>query len=123
MATTAIWFGLALILLGVGGWAATGAESPTALIPAAFGLILAVVGFLARDHARRKLMMHIAVVVGLLGFLGSVRGLAKIGAVIAGDAVERPAAVVSQSIMAVLCLVFTFLCVRSFINARRARSV
>jgi hypothetical protein len=121
MANTAIWFGLMLILLGVAGYAATGGQSFTALIPAAFGLPLAVTGFLGRDPSRRKLMMHIAAVIGLLGFLGSARGLAGLTAVLTGGVVQRPAAVIAQSIMAVLCLVFTFLCVRSFINARRSR--
>lgn len=122
MASVAIWFGLLLILLGVGGYAASGAASLTALIPAGFGLVLALTGFLARDPSRRKLMMHIAATVGILGFLGSARGLARLGAVVAGEPVERPAAIVAQSIMAVLCLLFTFLCVRSFINARRSRT-
>jgi hypothetical protein len=63
--------------------------------------------------------MHIAAAVGLLGFLGAARGLTRIGAVLAGEPVERPAAIIAQSIMAVLCLVFVGLCVRSFINARR----
>ena len=122
MANTAVWFGLALIVLGAGGYAATGGQSPTALIPAAFGLALAITGFFGRAPERRKLMMHIAATVGLLGFFGSVRGLTKLTAVLSGEAVERPAAVVSQSIMALLCLLFTFLCVRSFVNARRSRT-
>lgn len=122
MANVAIWFGLVLILLGVGGFAATGGHSPTALIPAAFGLALAVTGFLARNPERRKLMMHIAVTIGLLGFLGSARGLMKITAVLAGEPVERKAAVIAQSIMALWCLLFTYLCVRSFVSARRSRA-
>lgn len=119
MANTTIGFGLVLILLGAGSFLATGAV--TSLIPAALGLLLAVCGFLARDPARRKLMMHIAVGVGMIGFLGSARGLAKIGAVLAGEHVERANAVVAQSVMAVLCIIFVGLCVRSFVEARRAR--
>jgi lysylphosphatidylglycerol synthetase-like protein (DUF2156 family) len=122
MANTAIWFGLALILLGVGGYAATGGQSPTALIPAAFGLLLALAGFLGRDPAKRKLMMHIAATVALLGFLGSVQGLLKLPALLGSEPLERPAAVMAQSVMGILCLVFTVLCVRSFINARRSRA-
>jgi hypothetical protein len=66
--------------------------------------------------------MHIAVVVGILGFAGSASGLAKIGAVLAGDPVERPAAVITQSIMAVMMLAFVYLCIRSFVIARRKLS-
>jgi hypothetical protein len=64
--------------------------------------------------------MHIAAVIGLLGFVGAARGLTRIGAVLAGEPVERPAAVIAQSLMAVICLIFVVLCVRSFINARRS---
>lgn len=122
MAKTAIWFGLALIVLGTGGFAATGAQSPTALIPAAFGLVLVITGYLGRAPERRKLMLHIAAVVALLGFLGGAPGLTKVAGLIGGEPVARPAAVVSQSVMALLCLVFLYLCVRSFVNARRSRT-
>ncbi len=123
MANVAVGFGLALIVLGLGGYAITGMQSATALIPAFFGLVLTVCGLLGRNPGRRKLMMHIAVVVGLLGFIGSARGLMGLFRLIAGDPVERPAAVAAQAIMALLTLIFTILCVRSFINARRNRSL
>lgn len=122
MATTTIGFGVILILLGVGGFVGSGMEHPTALIPAAFGLLLVVFGAMARDEKKRKMAMHIAVVVGLLGFLGTVSGLASLPAVISGGPVERPMAVVSKSIMAILMLVYVALCVKSFINARRSRA-
>ena len=123
MANLAVAFGVALILLGAVGYLVTGAQSLTALIPAAFGAVLAICGALARDPARRKMMMHIAVVVGLLGFLGSVRGLANFFRLLAGAEVQRPGAVVAQAIMAILTLIFTILCVRSFIIARRNRNM
>ena len=123
MANVATGFGAALLLLGIGGYVLTGMESPTALIPAGFGVILLICGVIARDPAKRKLAMHIAVVFGLLGFLGSARGLASFVRMLSGESVQRPNAVVAQAIMAVLMLVFTILCVRSFINARRNRSM
>ena len=123
MANIALAFGLCLVILGVVGYTLTGSESPTALIPAVFGIVLGATGLMGRDPGKRKLAMHIAAAVGLLGFLGSVRGLSKIGAVMAGEPVERPAAVISQSLMAVLCLVFVALCVKSFIDARRSRAI
>ena len=60
--------------------------------------------------------------VGLLGFLGSARGLLQLPALLTGGEVARPAAVMAQSVMAILMLLFVFLCVRSFINARVRRS-
>jgi hypothetical protein len=115
-----IALGIALIILGLAGYSLTGAVSLTALIPAAFGLVIAVSGLIARDERKRKHAMHAAVAVALLGFLGSIRGLLQIGAVFDGTA-ARPAAVVSQSIMALLTLGYIVMAVRSFVQARRRR--
>ena len=73
MAKLAIFFGVILIVLGVWGFVATGSAHPTALIPTWNGLALAVSGALARteDAKQRMLWMHVAVTVGLLGFLGA----------------------------------------------------
>jgi uncharacterized membrane protein len=123
MANTTISFGVILLVLGIGGYFGSGMVSLTALIPALFGLLLLICGVVARDPNKRKHAMHFAAMVGLLGFLGSARGLAKIGAVLAGQPVERQNAVIAQAIMAILMLIFTALCVRSFIQARRSRTV
>jgi hypothetical protein len=122
LATTTIGFGVVLILLGLVGYFGSGMASPTALIPAIFGLLLVVFGAMARDDKKRKMAMHIAVVIGLLGFLGSASGLISLPAVLSGGPVERPMAVVSKSIMAVLMAVYVAMCVKSFINARRSRA-
>ena len=122
MATTTIGFGIVLILLGLVGYFGSGMVSLTALIPAAFGLLLLIFGVLARDDRRRKLAMHIAVTVGLLGFLGTVPGLVKLPTLLMGGEVQRPAAVIAQSIMAVLMAIYVAMCVKSFIDARRRRT-
>ena len=120
MPALTIALGVALIILGVAGYALTGGVSVTALIPAAFGLLLAIAGLLARDERKRMHAMHGAVVVALVGFLGSARGLLRIGEVLDGTA-ARPPAIVAQAIMAVLTLAYIVLAVRSFVLARRAR--
>ena len=122
MANTTIVFGVVLIVLGVGSYFGTNMVSQTALIPAAFGLLLIVFGVLAKDEKRRKMAMHIAVTVGLLGFLGTITGLLKLFTMLAGGAVARPTAVVAQSIMAILMLVYVGMCVKSFVDARRRRA-
>src|SRR5579859_6059789 len=122
LANTTIGFGIVLIVLGLGGYFGTDRVSLTALIPAAFGLLLVIFGALARDEKRRKMAMHIAVTVGLLGFLGTVSGLIKLPTLLSGGEVARPAAVVAQSIMAVLMAVYVGMCVKSFIDARRRRA-
>ncbi len=122
LAGKTVAIGIGLIVVGVASYAAASGSSPTALIPAAFGAALVVLGWLAYEDRRRRTAMHIAAAVGLLGFLGSVRGLLGIRDLVRGAPVERPLAVISQSLMAVLTGVFVTLCVKSFIDARRPRS-
>jgi len=121
MASTTIALGVILIVVGLAGYFLTGMVSVTALIPAVFGLVIALAGLLARDERRRKHAIHGAVVVALLGFLGTVRGLIAIGGVFDGTA-ERPAAVIAQAVMALLTLGYLILAIRSFVAARRSRS-
>jgi hypothetical protein len=66
--------------------------------------------------------MHVAVVLALLGFLGSVRGVGGAIALASGEEVARPAAAVVQALMAVLCAIFLALAIKSFFDARRGRS-
>jgi hypothetical protein len=123
MAKVAIVFGVALILLGAWGFTATPTPHPTALIPTYFGLALAWCGVFAmrKGGAQRALWMHVAVTLGLLGFLGAGT-MAIIETVKAhGGPLTHPIAVEAQSAMAGICLVFVALCVRSFIAARSAR--
>ena len=122
MAKLTIAFGILLILLGAGAFIILG-HHPHTLIPAVFGLLLAIFGALANtpDSKRRMLFMHIAVTVGLLGFLGTIPGIIGIFRIWSGHVVARPDAARVQALMGTICLIFVLLCVRSFINARRSR--
>jgi hypothetical protein len=125
MAKLTILFGVLLILVGLIGYFATGHVHPTALIPAGFGLLLGIFGLLADtpDTKRRMLFMHIAVTLGLLGFLATIQGLVQWFEYLAGTLMPKyPSAVESKAAMSILCLIFVLLCVRSFITARRARA-
>ena len=126
MAKLTIVFGVVLAVLGVGAWIHTGSTHPTALIPLWFGLVLILCGSLSLtdDAKKRMLWMHIAVTVGLLGFLfpGIRGGMELAKAHSNGVEVAHPAAVHEQLIMAAVCLLFVILCVRSFIAARRSRT-
>ena len=121
MARTTIVFGLVLIALGIAGYVGTAAVSITALIPAIFGAALAILGWLALNERYRKHAIHLAAAMAIVGFLGAVPGLIGLWDLISGAEVQRPAAVVSQSVMAVVMGFFVGLCVKSFIDARRAR--
>ena len=116
MASTTILFGVLLTLLGGAGYFLTGAVSPTALIPTWFGLPLVATGYLARSEAMRKHAMHAAATIALIGCGGALFSLTR-------TSVEPRAhmATLSQVTMLVLTAVFVGLCVKSFIDVRRAR--
>src|SRR5271163_1588709 len=104
MARITILFGIVLILLGGFGYVATGSHYPTALIPSGFGIVLAVLGFFAYtpDSKRRMLFMHIAVTVGLLGFLFTAAGLIQYIELLGGRQFPHPSAVEEKAAMSVL---------------------
>ena len=108
-----ILFGILLGITGIVGFYLTGADHLTALIPAFIGVPLFVCGIIAAKEAMRMMAMHIAILIGLIGFIGAAATLFK--------ANQEMAAVVSKSITSVLCATFVGLCVRSFIQARKTR--
>jgi hypothetical protein len=126
MGLVTVGFGILLILVGAVGFALSyQADKPpyTALIPAGFGLVLAILGVLARKDSLRKHVMHAAAMVGLLGFIGAgAMGVPKLITMVSGGEVERRNAVIAQVTMAAICLLFVLLCVKSFIDARRRRA-
>ena len=120
MAKITIGLGLVLIALGLGGYFGTGREHVTALIPAFLGLPLLILGLVALKEHMRRHAMHVAGVIALVGFAGTVRGLMKLPVLLTGGELARPAAVPLQAAVAILCLIFVLLCIWSFIKARRA---
>src|SRR3982750_2157504 len=74
MAKLTIIFGVLLAVLAVVGFVSTGSEHPTALIPAALGLLFVLFGVMANptDPKKRMLWMHISVTIALLAFLGTI---------------------------------------------------
>jgi len=116
-------FGVTLIFLGIIPYFMTGMESITALIPAFFGIVFLILGIAARKESIYKHVMHGAAGLALLGLFGSGAGLLKVFTLIGGGTVERPNAVISQAVMAVLCIIFLAAAVKSFIDARKAKSV
>jgi hypothetical protein len=96
-----------LALIGLGGFTVSGQK--TALIPLYFGVVTGVLGGLGLKDSLRKL-------------LGTVIPLRRLIPVIFTDATASPLALFSLSSMCVTSAIFLGLCVRSFIQARRARS-
>jgi hypothetical protein len=123
MAIPAIIAGVLLVVIGIVGYAAQdpAKTSPTALIPAVFGVLLAACGLLAVWKAGlRKHAMHAAAAISLLGLIGAPYPIFK--RLLKGAEIN-PAepAVVSAYLTSFVCAVFLAMCVRSFSAARRAR--
>ena len=121
MSSTTLAFAFAYLVLGIGGFVLTGSTHKTALIPCIFGVLFLIFGLLARKDNLRKHVMHAAVLIALLALLGTAKSLAYLPDLFRGTS-EKPAAVITQSLNAGLSILYIFLAVRSFIQARRARS-
>src|SRR5271163_4247664 len=123
MAKITVLVGILLILLGGASYVLTGHKFPTSLIPVAFGILLATFGSLAETPVakRRMLFMHIAVTVGLLGFLATAPALVQVVQLFKGRLFPYPAAIEEKAAMSGLMLIYVLLCVRSFLSARRSR--
>lgn len=117
MSKISIFFGLLLVTLGLAFFVATGSEKVTALIPTFLGTAIGVFGMVSLVPKLRKHAAHGAALIGLIGVLGGLGMGTK--TVMAGN-VERPAAVIEQFLMGVICVVYLVFCVKSFIAARKA---
>lgn len=121
MRALTLTIGGGLTATGVVAYVMTQAASWTALIPAFAGVLLLVLGFIAGKPSARMHALHGALVVALLGILGSAMNAFRIGEVFAGTA-ERPAAIVTSAIMFVALLVLLVAGIRSFVVVRRERA-
>jgi len=119
MPAATLAFAVAFIVLGLVGYFVTGRASVTALIPAFLGLVVLLLGLMARNPRRARMAVLMALMVVLLGVGGSFRGLRQIGDLVSGRPVARPAAVVAQTLMAALGAVYALLAAR-FLARRRA---
>lgn len=115
--------GMLLTVLGVVVyvfWQQLGAlkQSWTALIPMIVGIPLMLFGWLSLAKPDlRKHFMHVAVTLALLGALASLGRLISV-------MIKKPSlgvGPVANAIMAIICIVFVVMSVRSFIAVRRER--
>lgn len=113
--------GAALVAVGVVSFVATGSDAVTALIPALLGVVILVLGIVAAREAVHRHAIHAALVVALLGALGTLMNVVELPALLGGEDVDRPAAVVASTITFLLCVGYVVLGVRSFKAARAAR--
>ena len=137
MAVTSMVFGYILMVLGVVLYAAAvyrhlfgtlveeaaASGNPwlrplTALIPAAFGLALVLLGAVAGRSSSERTRMHVMHFAALIGLLGLVLPLVRIAM---RWRTMEPLPLAGMSALALLSGAFLALCVQSFIESRRAR--
>ena len=115
----AAYYGSLLIIWGISISFISGSNSLTSFIPSFFGLpILIFAALTIKLQEKKKLFMHIVVTFGLLTFIG---GLDIIRGILKNNLFENFYADLSKLMMLVTGLVFTILCVKSFIFARKNR--
>ena len=117
MESVSIIYGIFLIIWGVAVSFISGSNSLTSFIPSIFGLPILLFSFLTVTFPnKKKLFMHIVVSFGLIVFIGGLdfsRGLLK------GTSFNNMWADTSKLMMLITGLIFTFLCVKSFIFAHK----
>ena len=119
MEKVSISYGIFLIVWGITVSFISGSDSMTSFIPTIFGLPILLFAFLTvKLPSKKKLFMHIVVTFGLIVFIGGLdfsRGLLK------GTSFNNMWADTSKLMMLITGLIFTFLCVKSFIFARKKK--
>ena len=107
-------YGLFMVIWGISISLISGSSSITSMIPAFIGVPLAFIGFISMIKPTfRKALMHIAVVIGIIAFLGGLdffRGM-----------FNNYYAGLSKLMLLITGFVYVYFCVQSFIFVRRQK--
>ena len=115
-----IYYGSFLVFWGVIISFVSGSDSLTSFIPSMIGLPILIFSNLSiKFVSRKKLFMHIVVLFGLVAFLG---GLDFLRSILSGTAFQNVWADTSKCMMLITGASFVYLCVKSFIFARKNRN-
>ena len=119
MESVSIIYGIFLIIWGIAVSLISSSNSLTSFIPTIFGLPILLFSILSvKFQNRKKLFMHIVVTFGLIVFIG---GLDFLRGLIKGTSFTNMWADISKLMMLITGLTFTYLCIKSFIFARKNR--
>ena len=116
-----MYYGLFLIIWGIIVSLISKSDSFTSYIPSFLGLPILIFSYLAiKFNAKKKIYMHIVVLFGLIIFFG---GLDFLRSILTGNAFENTWADISKLMMLLTGSFFTFLCIKSFIHARKSKVI
>ena len=111
-----ILYGLFLVAWGFSISLLSGSSSITSFIPAFIGFPLILIGFISMVRpSLRKALMHIAVLIGVFAFLGGLdffRGM-----------FANYYAGMSKLMLMVTAFLYLYVCIKSFLFARRQRKL
>ena len=111
-----ILYGLFMVIWAISISLISGSSSITSMIPAFIGVPLAFIGFISMIKPTfRKALMHIAVVIGIIAFLGGLdffRGM-----------FNNYYAGLSKLMLLITGFVYVYFCVQSFIFVRRQKKL
>ena len=111
-----ILYGLFMVIWGISISLISGSSSITSMIPAFIGAPLAFIGFISMIKPTfRKALMHIAVVIGIIAFLGGLdffRGM-----------FNNYYAGLSKLMLLITGFIYVYFCVQSFIFVRRQKKL
>ena len=109
-------YGLFMVIWGFSISLISGSSSITSMIPTFIGVPLAFIGFISMIKPTfRKALMHIAVVIGIIAFLGGLdffRGM-----------FNNYYAGLSKLMLLITGFVYVYFCVQSFIFVRRQKKL
>ncbi len=122
--------GLFLIFLGAYGYLSY--DSVTVLIPAFIGLLIMTFGVLAINEKRRRMFIHLAIVIAVIGLSASIKSVLSIPGLMEcsgiGDGTIkncslflRPLAELFKSLMAIILLPYFFVSIAFFVKARLSK--
>ena len=114
MSNLTIGYGGLLIAWGIAASLLSGSNSVTSFIPSIMGVPLLISGLMTNFQPhKKKFWMHIAVVFGLLCALGGTRFF-----MVMSDGIDYASG--SMLMLLVTGSLYTYLCVQSFIHARKS---
>ena len=109
-------YGLFMVIWGISISLISGSSSITSMIPAFIGVPLAFIGFISMIKPTfRKALMHIAVGIGIIAFLGGLdffRGM-----------FNNYYAGLSKLMLLITGFIYVYFCVQSFIFVRRQKKL
>lgn len=109
-------YGLFMVIWGISISLISGSSSITSMIPAFIGVPLAFIGFISMIKPTfRKALMHIAVVIGIIAFLGGLDFFRSM--------FNNYYAGLSKLMLLITGFVYVYFCVQSFIFVRRQKKL